>query len=135
MEQFVLVPASVFNNNKSLNTQAFTRQELPKYQAEQNLTYQIDSLRKEINKTLFAKGDSLFFFLSRIKLSNSQTLLLDGVETGVLLSDLAQQLRGKNANVPDIYFTLLAVAVICPTLVLNQNAKERERVSGVPFKR
>ena len=53
MEQSVLVPASVFN--KSLNTQAVTKRELPKYQAEQNPTYQIDSLIKEINKKLFAK--------------------------------------------------------------------------------
>ena len=53
MEQSALVPASVFN--KSSNTQAVTKRELPKYQAEQNPTYQIDSLKKEINKKLFAK--------------------------------------------------------------------------------
>ena len=55
MEQFVLVPASVYNKN--LKTQAVTEQELPKYEAEQNRTYQIDSLRKEISKKLFAKAD------------------------------------------------------------------------------
>ena len=37
-------------------------------------------------------------------LSNSQTFLLDGVETGFLLSGFAQQLRPKNANFPDIHF-------------------------------
>ena len=56
MEQFFLVPASVYN--KSLNTKAVTKQELPKYQAEQNPTYQIDSLKKEINKKLSAKARS-----------------------------------------------------------------------------
>ena len=79
MEQFVLVPASVYN--KSLITQSVTKQELPKYQPSQNPTYQIDSLRKETSKKLFSKADSLvdkIFFCPRIKLSNSQTLILDG---------------------------------------------------------
>ena len=38
MEQFGLVPASLYNYNKSLTTQAVTKQELAKYQAEENLT-------------------------------------------------------------------------------------------------
>ena len=135
MEQFVLVPASVYN--KSLITQSVTKQELPKYQPSQNPTYQIDSLKKEINKKLFSKADSLvdnILSSPRIKLSNSQTLVLDGVETGIFLSDFAQQLRRKNADVPDIYFTLLDAADISPTLILNQNVKAKERGSWVPFK-
>ena len=49
--------------------------------------YQIDSLKKEINEKLFAKADFLvdkILCCPRIKLSNTQTLLLAGVETGVL---------------------------------------------------
>ena len=56
MEQFVLVPASVYKNKKNLITQAVTKQELPKHQAERN---QIDSLKNEMNKKLFANADSL----------------------------------------------------------------------------
>ena len=111
MDQFVLIPASVYN--KSLITQSVTKQELPKYQPSQNPTYQIDSLKKEINKKLFSKADSLvdkILSCPRIRLSNSQILFLDGVETGIFLSDFAQQLRRKNADVPDIYFTLLGNA-------------------------
>ena len=99
--------------------------------------YQIDSLKKDINKKLFSKADSLVdknLSSPRIKLSNSQTLILDGVETGIFLLDFAQQLRRKNADVPDIYFTLLDAADISPTLILNQNAKTKERGSWVPFK-
>ena len=135
MDQFVLVPASVYN--KSLITQSHTKQKLPKYQPSQNPTYQIDSLKKEINKKLFSKADSLvdkILSFPRIKLSNSETLILDGVETGIFLSDFAQQLRRKNEDVPDIYFILLDVAGISPTLILNQNAKAKERGSWVPFK-
>ena len=136
MDQFVLVPASVYN--KSLITQSETKHDLPKYQPPQNPKYQIDSVKKEINKKFFSKADSLVdkvFSCPRIKLSNSQTLNLDGVETGIFLWDFAQQLRRKNADVPHIYFTLLDAAGISPTLILNQNAKAKERGSWVAFKR
>ena len=130
MDQFVLVPASVYN--KSLITQSVTKQELPKFQPSQNPTYQTDSPKKEISKKFFSKPDSLvdkILSCPRIKLSNSQNLILDGVETGIFLSDFGQQLRRKNADVPDIYFTLLDAAGISPTLILNQNAKAKERGS------
>ena len=81
MEQFVLVPASVYN--KSLFTQSVTKQELPKYQPSQNPTYKVDSLKKEINRKLFFRAESSvdkILSRPRIKLSNSQTLILDGVE-------------------------------------------------------
>ena len=140
MEQSVFIPTSPCNNNnnnKSLNTQAVTKPDHPKYQVAQNSMYEIDSLIKIINKKLFGKAESLAYkilsFL-RTKLSNSQTLILDGVETGVLLSDFAQQLRRKNADVPDLYFTLLVAAGISSTLVLNQNAKTKEEGSWVRFK-
>ena len=83
MDQFVLVPASLYN--KSLNTHPVTKQELPNYQSLHNPTYQIDSLSR---KKFFDRADFLvdeFLSCPRIKLSNSQALLLDGVETEVLL--------------------------------------------------
>ena len=52
---------------------------------------------------------------------------MDGVETWISLSDFAQQLLRKKADIRDIYFTLLDVAGISPTLILNQNAKAEER--------
>ena len=132
MEQFVLVPASVYNKSVSV-----TKQELPTYKAEQPPTYQIDSLKKEVNKKLFCKADSLvdkILSFPRIKLSNSQTIILDGVDTGVLISDFTLHLRRKNADVPDIYFTLLDAAGILPSLVFNQNAKAKDRGSWIPLK-
>ena len=135
MEQFVLVPASVYN--KSVTTQSVTKQELPKYKAEQPPTYQIDSLKRDFNKKLFGKADTLIDKLlscSRIKLLNSQTIILDGVDIGVLISDLTLHLRRTNADVPDIYFTLVDAAGISPSLVFNQNAKVKERRSWIPFK-
>ena len=72
-------------------------------------------LKKKINKKLFSKADPLrdkILSCSRIKLSNSQTIILDGVDTGVLISDFILYLRRKNADVPDFYFTLLDAAGI-----------------------
>ena len=127
MEQFVLVPASVYN--KSVTTQFVTKQEPPKYKAEQPPTYQNGSLRRDINKKLFGKADTLIdkiLSCSRTKLSNSQTIILDGVDTGVLISDFTLHLRRKNADVPYIYFTLLDAAGISPSLDFNQNAKAKD---------
>ena len=69
MEQFFLVPASLYS--KSVTTQSVTKQEFPKYRAEQLPTYQIDSIKRDINKKLFVKADSLVDKISscsRIKL-------------------------------------------------------------------
>ena len=92
MEQFVLVPASVYS--KSVTTKSVTKQELPKYKAEQPPTYQIDSLN--LNKKLFGKADPVIdkiLSCSRIKLSTSQTIIFDGVDTGRLILDLILHLR------------------------------------------
>ena len=84
MEQFVFVPASVYNKN--LTTQSVTKLELPTYKAEQPPTYQIDSQKGDINNKLLGKADTLLDKISsccRIKLSILQTINLDGVDTGV----------------------------------------------------
>ena len=123
--------------NKSVTAQSATKQELPKHEAEQPPKYQIDSLKKDINKKLFGKADTLIdkiLSCSRIKFSYSKTIILDGVDFEVLISDFTLQLRRKNADVPDIYFTLLDAAGISPSLVFNQNAKAKDRGSWVPFK-
>ena len=132
VEQFLLIPASVYN--KSLNNESFTTLELPKYQAIQNPTYQIVSLKKDMNKNLFATADSLVdnnLSRPRIKLSNSQTLTVNDVENGVSQSDFAKHLRCENADVPDFQLILLDAAVIFPTLVLKENAKTKDRGSWV----
>ena len=135
MEQFVLVPASVYN--KSVTTQSVAKQKVPKYKAEQPPSYQIDSLKRDINKKLFGKADTLIgkiLSYSRIKLLNLQTITLDGVEAGVLVSDSTLHLRQKHLDDPDVYFTLLDAAGISPPLVFNHNVKAKDRGRWVPFK-
>ena len=86
---------------------------------------------------MFVKAVSLvdkILSCPRIKLSIWKTSVLDGVEIGILMSDFAQQLRCKNADVTDIYFTLIYVAGISPTVILSNNATAEERGSWLPFK-
>ena len=100
-------------------------------------TYHIDSVKKDIKKNLFAKADSFVdkvLSSPRMKLSTSNLLILDGRDTGVSLTDFAQTLKRQNANVPDVFFTLLDAADITPRLGSNKNAEEKDGGSWVPFK-
>ena len=135
MEKIFFVPASVYN--KSVAIQSDTKQELPNYKAVQHPSYQIDSLKTDINMKRFDKADTLkakILSCSFIKLSNSQTIILDGVDTGVLILDLTLHWRRKNVDVPDLYVTSLEAAGLSPSLVFNQNAKPKDRGSWVLFK-
>ena len=134
MEQFVLVPLSVYNSSNSPTI--VTKQELPKYKPEQTPTYHKDTLKK-INQQLSASASPLVnksLESPRIKLSNSNTLILGGIETGVLLKVFAQRLKRKNVPIPDFYFTLLDAASITPNFVVNSHAKSKERGALIPFK-
>ena len=133
MEQFVLVPLSVYNSSNS--STIVTKQEIPKYKPEQTLTYHKDTLKKKINQQLSTGAYPLVNKIlesPRIKLSNSNTLILDGIETRVLLKDFAQRLKRKNDSIP--IFTLLDAASITPNLVVNSHAKGNERGAWIPFK-
>ena len=93
MDQCVLVPLSVYNISN--NSTIVTKQELPKYKPEQTPTYHKDTLKKEIDQQLRPSASPLVNKIlesPRIKLSNSNSLILDGIETGVLLKDFAQRL-------------------------------------------
>ena len=106
MEQFVLVPLSVYNSSN--NPTIVTKQELPKYKPEQTPTYHKETLKKEINQQLTTSSSTLvnkILEFPRIKLTNSNTLILYRKETGVLLKDFAQRLKRKRYPYP--IFTLL----------------------------
>ena len=135
MEQFVLVP--LCSHNSSVNPTIVTKQEQPKNKREQSPTYHKDTLKKEINQQLSTSASPLVnktLESPRIKLSNSNSLMLDGIETGVLLKDFAQRLKRKNLTIPDIYFTLLDAASITADIVVNSLAKGKERRTWIFFK-
>ena len=127
MEQFVLVQPSVYNSSNSPTI--VTKQELPDYKLEQHPTYQKDGIKKQINPHFTTSATTLLNKLlesPRIKLSNANILILDSIETGVLLKDFAQRLKRKYVPIPDNYFTLLDAANITSDLVVNSHAKGKE---------
>ena len=135
MEQFVLVPLSVYNSSN--NPTIVTKEKLPKYKPEQTPTYHKDTLKKEINQqhsTSASPPVNKLLESPLIKLSNSNALILDGIETGVMLKDSAQRLKRKNVTTPDIYLTLLDAASITPVIVVNSHDKGKERGAWIPFK-
>ena len=96
MEQFVLVPLSVYNSSN--NPAIVTKQELPKYNPEQTPTYHKDMLKKQVNQQLSTGATPLVNKVLEpllIKISYSNTLILDGRETGVLLKGFAKRLGRK----------------------------------------
>ena len=132
MEQFVVVPVSVYNSRN--NPTVVTKQELPKYKPEQTATYHKDTLKNEINQQLNTSASPLvnkILASPRMKLSDSNTLILHGIETGVLLKDFARRLKRKNVPVPDIYFTSLDAASITPDIVVNSHAKGEEEIGSL----
>ena len=135
MEKFVLVLLSVYNSSNSPTI--VIKQKLPKYKPEQTPTYHKGTLKEEINQQFSTSASPLVNKIlesPRIKLSNSNTSIRDGIETGVLLKDFAQRFKRKNVLIPDIYFTLLDAASITPNLVVNRHAKGKERGACIPFK-
>ena len=128
MEQFVLVPVSAYNSKTRpstivTNTETYVS-------GWKTPEYQVDSLRKDINKKSFGEAALMVDKLlssPRIKLSIFNFILLDGKDTGVSLIDFAQKLRRKNTEVPDIHLTLLDGTDFTPSLVFNQRAKEKDR--------
>ena len=97
MEQFVVVPLSVYNSSN--NSTIVTKQELPQIKPEQTPKYQKDTFKKEIKQQLSTSASPLVNKIlesPRIKLSNSNTLILDVTETGVLLRDFAHRFDVQN---------------------------------------
>ena len=128
MEQLFLERPSV--NNSSNNPAIVTKQELSEYKPEQTYTYHKDTLKKEINQQLSTSASTLVNKILESphnKLSNSNTLILDGMEIGVLLKVFQQRLKRKNVHVHDIYFTLLDAVSITPDIVVNSHAKGKQK--------
>ena len=84
-------------------------------------------------KNFFAKAAFLvdkILSRPRIRLSNSRTLILDGVGNNVLLSKLAKQLRRKKRRRSRHLLRFFDAAGITPCLVLNQNVTVKNKEAG-----
>ena len=70
----------------------------------------------------------------RIKLRQSDNILLDNRDTKESIVDFVCALKRKNTNFPDIHLTILEANQFPPKLVTNKNAKSKDRGTWIPFK-
>ena len=116
MEQFVLVPISVYNSNIKKNNRC--HKEGTTHLSERRQTHVPDWICEERYpwKHFFAKADSLVdkILYSRVILSTSNFLILDGRDAGVSLTDFAHTLKRKNAEVPAMFLVYLMLLILHP---------------------
>ena len=121
---------------ESLFIQSETKQDRQKYQPQRNSTYRSGSIDWERNRKFFAKVNLLREKTSscfHIQVSKSQSLFLDAVETGVLLSDFVQQLLvlSQPRNPEEVALCIWhqkmpAIATYCPICTTNQYEKKEK---------
>ena len=131
MEQFVLVRLFVYNSSNSPTI--VTKQELPKYKPKQTPTYHKHTLEKENNQQLSTSVSPLVNKIlesPRIKLSSSNTLILDGRETGLLLKDFPQRLKRKTYPYPTFCLLYLTQLASLPTLLSKVMPRVRKKEPG-----
>ena len=136
MEQFLPVRLAVYNCNSN-NITTVKKQELPKCKPDQSHTYQKRTKKKGFNKKFISSATpSLNKMLEfpRKKLSKSNTMLLDAIETGLLLREIGKHLKRKDVAIPKKYVTLLDAVSITPDVVINSHDKAKERGDWIFFR-
>lgn len=133
MEQFVLIPLTLYNEKFSLPKQKL---DVPLKQEEK---VPIDSSKylRAVNAALKTKNNKnlveTILNSPRITLSNSDTIILDKRETGVDLVDFVFRLKRANQRFPDEYFTILNAIGLSSDAVVNNDAKAQDRGDWIPF--
>ena len=135
MDQFVLIPYSIYQLQNTLPKKPKLEQKQDK---EEIVPKNFDSIYSAINAKLKTSNNKhlidLILNSPRIRLSQSENIILDNRDTKKSIVDFVCALKRKNTNFPDIYFTILEAAQIPPKLVANKNVKAKDRGTWIPFK-
>ena len=128
MEQFVLIPQHLYEQKFKLDVQKLDTFE----QKPVSVTTHLSPNYKKIgHKTRSLKNEAIVDQIlnsPRVKLSLNDTILLDGRDTEVAFADFIFALKRKNADFPDIYYTILYATGMKPQKVINKDAqKQRQR--------
>ena len=135
MEQFFLIPCSVYQSQSTFPR----KQKLEQKQEKEDIVPKIiDSAYSAVYATLKTSSnkhiiDSILNS-PRIKLSQSDNILLANRDTKESIVDFVCELKRKNTGFPDNYFTILEATQLPPKLVINKNAKAKDRGTWIPFK-
>ena len=101
MEQFVLIPRYLYEEKFRLDKAEKAIE--PQVVQDQNL----EPVYSEVNSRLKSKNNSLvdkILASPRIKLSTSNTILLDGKETGVAIADFNYSIKRERENFSRLRF-------------------------------
>ena len=77
---------------------------------------------------------NLIYNSSRIRLSQSENIILNNRDTKESIVDFVCALKRKNTNFFDIYLTILEATQIRPKFVINKKYKAKARGTWTPFK-
>ena len=97
-----------------------------------------DSIYSAVNAKLKTSNNKhligLILNSPRIRLCQSENIILENRDTKESIVDFVCALKRKNTDFPDIYFTTLEATQIPPKLVANENAKRKDRGTWILFK-
>ena len=135
MEQFVLSPYSVYQSQSTLPR----KQKLEQKQEKEEIVPKIfDTVHSAVNARLKTSKNKhindLILNSPRIKLSQSDNIILDNRDTKESIVEFVCALKRKNTDFPDIYFIILEATQLPPKLVINKNATTKDRGTWIPFK-
>ena len=109
-----------------------------KQEKEENGSKNFDSVYSALNarlKTIKNKHIVEIILNSpRIKLSQSDNIILVNRNTKESFVDFVCALKRKNTNFSDFYFTILEATQLPPKFVLNKNAEAKDRGTCISFK-
>ena len=135
MNQFVLIPYSINHLQNTLPKKSKLEQQ---QENEEIVPTDFDFIYSAVNMSLKTNNNKNLFELilnsPRIRLSQSENILLHIRDTKESLVVFVCALKRKNTDFPDIYFTILEETQIPPKLVNNKNAKAKDRGTWNPFK-
>ena len=135
MKQFVIILYSVYQPENTLPRKQ--KMEL-KQEKEEIVTKIVDSVYSAVNARLKTSNNKhlidLILKFPRIKLSQSDKIFLDNRDTKESIVDFVCALTRKNTDFPNISFTVLEATQLHPKLVINKDARAKNRGTWIAFK-
>ena len=135
MDQFVLIPNSIYQSQSTFPKKPELEQ---KQEKEEVVQKDFDSIYSAVNAKLKTRNNKhlidLILNSPAIRLSQSEKIKLDNRDRKESSADFVCALKRKNTNFLDIYFTILEATQIPPKLVINKNAKAKDRRTCIPLK-
>ena len=115
MDQFILIPYSIYQSQSTLPKKTKLEQ---KQEKEEIVTKKFDSFYSAVNAKLKTSNNEhpidLISISPRIRLSQSENIILDNRDTKETIVEFVCALKRKNTDFTDFYFTILEATQILP---------------------